>query len=227
MAFSQATITEGPVLRVDNAELSASWSSSSPAGTVFQLYRDRVLVYGGPRREVVLPLPSGPAYYQVGTVGPAEAAVDYSGSLPAIPGDPRKITRDWYGGRYLGAVVEYRVYLSPSPGLPADMGRPVAVVNAEKAGIRMDGYGAGGYGAGGYGSGAVHYSWTSGPLRSGAWEVKITAVDSAGNESSPLTSSHTLAVPPPPPAADSLGRRLTYTYNPGTGRPTLNWLASL
>jgi hypothetical protein len=93
MAFSQLTITDGPSLARSGRELAVAWSSSSPDGTVFQLYLNGRLAWHGTARRARLPWPAGDARVEVGTVAADEGATDFSGSLPAAPNgsDPARL----------------------------------------------------------------------------------------------------------------------------------------
>lgn len=227
MAFSQATITDGPNCSADGRDLLVEWTSSSAFGTVFQVYVNGSLAWAGTARSAHLPMPTAPSYVQVGTVGPGEDDTDFSGSLPALPGAGNRATLSWTGGRFLGSdLQEFRIYSGTAPGGAVSYASPVATVPAGPAGLWVDGYGIGGYGSGGYGYSAITYSWTSGRLAAGTWNFGIKAVDAAGNESAAATVGVTITAPPRPPAADATGRRLGYTYNPGTRVPTLTWNAA-
>jgi len=227
MAFSQATITDGPTCALDGDELRVSWTSSSPAGTLFQLYADRVRIWSGTTRSVRLPMPAGPTTFDVGTVAAGEESTDFSGSLASIPGAGDKATLTWTGGRSLGPdLAEFRIYSGTTAGGAVSYAAPIATVRADPAGLWQDGYGQGPYGAGGFGFAGTTYSWTSGRLAGGTWNFAVKAVDAAGNESTAATTSVVIAAPPRPPAANSAGKRLTYTYNAGTRVPTLSWLAA-
>jgi hypothetical protein len=224
MPFDQSSIldvTDG----LRGADLAVSWVSTAPAGTTFQVYLDRRLVWHGTARSCVVPYPGGAVRVDVGAVLPSEATTDFSGSLPSAPND--RVTLTWEGGTYLDEDISgFRVYMSPQAGAAVDLTTPVAVIAAYTAGQITDGYGEGGYGDGGYGRSASNYSWTSGHLASGAWGFDVQAFDQAGNVSTVATASATVIAPPGPPARDAAGRRLTYTYDPVTHTVTLHWLAS-
>ena len=227
MAFSQATITDGPICTVSSGELLVRWSSSSPDGVTFQLYENRVRVWSGTARVVRLPIPPAPSTYDVGTVGPVEDLIDFSGSLPALPGAGNRATLTWIGGRSLGADLDvFRIYSGTTAGGAVSYAAPIATVRADPAAGWQDGYGQGPYGAGGYGFAATTYYWTSDRLAGGTWNFAVKAVDTAGNESTAATTSVVITAPPRPPAANASGVRLSCSYNPGTRVPTLTWLAA-
>jgi hypothetical protein len=225
MAFSQLTITDGPSLARSGRELAVAWSSSSPDGTVFQLYLNGRLAWHGTARRARLPWPADDARVEVGTVAADEGATDFSGSLPAAPND--RVRLDWTGGSWQGDLAGFHVYMGTAPGGAVSFSAPVATVPATRAGVSFDGWDTFAWDSGRWGQADVPYSWTSGRLSSGAWNFAIVAYDAAGNEQgSPVTASATVAAPPRPPAPDSAGVRLKYTLNPATQMPTLTWLAS-
>lgn len=227
MAFSQATITDGPNISPDGTDMLVQWTSSSPAGTVFQVYQDGTLAWSGTARSVHLPMPRTRVYIQVGTVGAGEDLDDFSGSLPGFPGGGNRATLAWSGGRSLGDdIKEFRVYGGTAPGGAVSYTTPLATIPANPAGLWLDGWGMGPYGAGGYGAASIPYTWTSEPLAGGTWNFAVKAVDAAGNESTAATTSVVISAPPRPPAPNDAGLRLTYTYNSGTRVPTLAWSAA-
>lgn len=229
MAFSQATITEvyPPVYR--QGQLWIEWTSSSAAGTWFQVYVARRLAWYGQNRSVSLMVPSDRVRIDVGTVASGEQATDFSGSLPSTPSDRAELT--WLGGTYLDAtgnddVEGFHVYQSTAAGGAVSYATVITDIKAYSAGVLTDGYGLGGYGQGGYGRSASSYSWTSASLGNGVWTFGIKPYDHAGNEGTATETSVTITVPPLPPALDSSNKRLEYTYNSGTHVATLTWLAS-
>lgn len=185
----------------------------------------------------------------VGTVGPGEISVDFSGThLPVAPPDRAELT--WYGGTWEAPdITGFHVYGSSSPGtisgyntggwgdagfgfggaLPGvvDTSQVLGDVNAYTAGIVTDGFGFGAFGAGGWGAATGVYSWVSGHLAPGVWTFAVAAYDTAGNEDpSPPKTVVIVVGPPRPPAANSGGIRLTYTYDQPSRTATLHWLAS-
>lgn len=225
MAFSQSNITSVTTYR-DGQELAIAWTSSDPAGTVFQVYIAGVLHGSGTARTVLIPWPADFVTIEVGSVAATEAKTDFSGSLPAVPADRAELT--WEGGRFQGMdIAGFHVYKSATAGGAVDYAAAIATIPAFTAGIFTDGFGVGGFGAGGFGSAANSYSWTSDRLASGTWNFAVAAFDTVGNEEgSPATTSATISVPPRPPTASSDGTRLNYSYNATTHIVTLTWLAS-
>ena len=227
MAFSQATITDVVESRHD-AEVLFSWKSSSPDGTIFQVYIARKLAWHGTARSITLPI-STPAGQRVavdiGTVGSAEGSTDFSGSLPAVPGGGARALVTWVGGTYLDPdIAGFKVYQSSVAGGAVNYATPVADVVAYTQGIVTDGWGMGGWGQGGWGASGASYSWTSAPLSGGTWTFGVKPYDVAGNLGTTQEISVTVAAPPNAPAADANGKRLTYTV--ASGNLTLHWLAS-
>ena len=227
MAFSQATMTGEPSLRASGLDLLVSWVSTSPPGTLFQLYLNAKLAWHGTDRSVLLPYPSGRTRIDVGTVAAGEGAVDFSASLPTTY-PPDRVNLTWTGGAFEGAdLAGFRIYGPLAAGGAVSYVSPLADIPATVAGVDLSGFGLGGFGLGGFGTAAQSYSWTSDPLLAGSWTFAVVPYDGAGNQNgSPAHVSVTVVAPPRPPAADSSGRRLTYSYNPSTRVPTLNWLAS-
>jgi hypothetical protein len=229
MAFSQTTITDARAAR-DGADIVLSWTSTAPAGTLFQVYVSSVLAWHGTARSCVLPAPPAgqSARIDVGAVAADEGLTDFSADLPAPAGGGDRVRLDWIGGLYLGAdLAGYRVYSGTAPGGAVSYTTPVATITAYTQGIVSEGYGDGGYGDGGYGDGSSNYSWTSGPLAGGTWNFAVRPFDVVGNEGTTSTFSAVIDAPPPPPAANATGKRLTYSYNSSTHVATLAWLASV
>lgn len=225
MSFSQATITDVRTYR-DGSELVIEWNSSSPQGTVFQVYLGGRRLWSGTRRTVHVPWPRDPVTIDVGTVAAGEGGTDFAGTLAAAPEDRAYLT--WLGGLFLGAdIAGFRIYGSSGPGLAVDYSNVLATLPAYVGGITTAGFGVGGFGQGGFGSSAGSYSWTSGRLGAGEWRFAVAPYDSHGNQDeSPATASVVIMSPPRAPAADGDGVRLAYTYNATTHVATLTWLAS-
>lgn len=225
MSFSQATITHVST-EIELDGLLIEWESSSPEGTLFQVYVNQVRVYGGPRRYVKIPYPRGEVHVDVGTVAAGEANVNHASSLPSAP--ERKAWLRWPGGTYLdptgeGDVKGFRVYGESSPGSGINYSLILADIPAYGGGQISDGYGLGGYGHGGYGQAASYYEWRSAPLSSGTWHFGVRAYDRSGNEATPFTASVVIATPPRAPAAYADASRLTYTYDPDDQTVTICW----
>jgi hypothetical protein len=231
MPFDPSTVTNLTVRPDrDSGQVLLTWTYSGAAPTpLFQVYQDgRLARRGSPGLSCPLPWPSGPARYDVGEVQPGEEDTDYSALLDPTPAGPRRVQLRWWGGNYLDLddddVLGFRIYGEASAGSGIDFGRVLADIAAYPAGFD-DGYGEGPYGLA-YGSDASEYAWESAPLGGGTWAFAVRAYDRAGNELHAASISVTIAAPPNPPAPDAAGRRLTYTYDPGTGVATLHWLAS-
>lgn len=229
MSFSQATIVEVYPPAWTGSAVHLEWTSTSPSGTVFQVYVDRRLAWHGTSRWVNLPMPTSRVRFDVGTVGPAEATTDFSAALPATPQNRARLS--WLGGTYLTAdggddLMGFRVYGEPTPGGGIDFTNPRTEIVAYPGGILNDGFGLGGFGQGGFGRSASAYSWTSPSLARGTWSFAIVPFDFAGNEGTPTTAEATINAPPTPPPPDADGNRLTYSYDPTNRQVTLNWLPS-
>jgi hypothetical protein len=222
--FDQSTISDPRATR-DGAELLVSWASSSPDGTVFQLYISRRLAWHGTATSCVVALPpSGvTAEVAIGAVAAGEDLVDFSASLPSTPANRATLT--WEGGTWEAAdLAGFRVYAGASAGSSVSYTTPVADVPADATTDGPTGYGRGGYGQGGYGNVGGVYSWTSGPLAPGTWHFGIKPYDAAGNEGTALEATADVMGPPGPPGLNPAGGRLTYTFNATTHRATLSWL---
>lgn len=230
MAFSQATIESVRTVQED-ADLLVSWESSSPPGTVFQVYLSGVLVWHGTARFVRVPYPfdggTGAIRGEVGTVDPDEAAVDMSGSLPAL-GYSNRAKLTWYGGTYQGVdLMGFRVYRGVLAGDPVSYVDPVGSVTAYPQDRIFDGAGIGPAGFGGAGQAATTYSWTSPLLGPGTWNFGVKPVDTEGNEGTAVEIAFVSTAPPLAPARNADGQRLTVSaYNSTTRVATLSWLAS-
>jgi hypothetical protein len=229
VAFDQSTILSGPSYTPHGAGLLISWASSSPDGSVFQLYTDGRLTWWGASRYAIVPRPVERTRYDVGVVDASEAATDFSGDLPPIAGDGgvSRVTLTWLGGTYLDDDIEaFRIYGETSPGAGIDYGTILATVMAYPNGIYLDGWGMGGWGQGGWGRAASSYRWTSEPLTGGTWDFGIKSVDKAGNEGVAREASFTVASAPRPPAASGIGvdasRAPSYVLN-NDGTATLTW----
>lgn len=233
MAFSQATITAGPLFDRDSgAGLVVWWASSSPAGTMFQLYQDRHLVWHGTATIVTLPPASEKADYAVGTVAPDEGDTDFSSSLPAQQGTGDRVELTWLGGLYLEPVGPgsglsgFRIYSGTTPGGAVNYATPVDDISAYAPGLETDGFGMGGFGQAGFGSAGANYAWRSSRLANGTWHWGVKPYDKAGNEGTASEVAVVISVPPAPPAYNSVHLRLSDTYNASTHVATLTWLAS-
>jgi hypothetical protein len=226
MGFSQATIIEVGPPRIWGSQVSLSWTSSSAAGTWYQVYLDQALAWFGQRTSVRLPVPStGPVRVDVGTVDAGEEQTSFVSLLPSAPA--RRALLTWLGGSFLGIdIAGFRVYGSGGSNGSIDLTSPLADITAYPAGILTDGYGLGGYGLGGFGQAASTYSWTSDPLTAGTWKFAIAPYDEAGNQGTAQTTSVTISAPPLAPAPFADGTRAHYSYNPMAAIATVTWNAS-
>jgi hypothetical protein len=238
MGFSQSTIlaVNPPVYL--GFQVSLSWTTSSPAGTWFQVYLERQLSWWGQATSATIGMPiAGPVRVDIGTVLPGEGQTDFSGSLPSV--SARRAELSWLGGTFEGAdIAGFRVFGSDSArgygqggyGTgqfgDVDLGIVLADITAYPSGISTDGYGLGGYGNGGYGQSASTYYWTSDPLTRGSWTYAVLPYDAAGNLGTPAVTGITIVCPPLPPALYGDNTRLKYTYKPANQEATLNWNAS-
>ena len=119
MPFDQSTITEVKPPVWDGSALHLEWTSTAPAGTVFQVYVGRALAWHGTGRWVAIPMPSSRVRIDIGAVGPGEETTDFSAVLPAAPSDRAQLS--WLGGSYLDPtgnddVAGFWVYGEPVPG---------------------------------------------------------------------------------------------------------------
>jgi len=236
MAFSQDGIDAVTVVS-DGPELLIRWNSAFPDPTFFQVYVDHRLSWSGSSRSCRVPLPFDAVgrnvWVDVGIVPSGEAYLDYSSSLPGPTQRGDSVSLSWMGGTYLdqtglGNLLGFRIYRSKSPGGTIDRSLPVDTVTAYPGGRIVDGFGFGGFGTGGFGRAATTYVWTSPSLPSGTWQFAVVPYDRAGfdrGNGSSFTVNVTSA--PRPPAADSAGSRLSYSYSgPATRLVTLQWLSS-
>jgi hypothetical protein len=234
MPFSQDTIEVGSPPQIRGREVYVSWSSTSPAGTWFQVYVNRRLAWSGQRRSTWVPIPAGPVRIDIGAVGPSEQLADFSASLP--PTFNRRVRIAWQSGTYKGLdLAGFRVYGSDGPGGAVAYSAALADITAYPAGIATDGFGLGTFGSGGFGQSASNYAWTSDPLAAGTWTFAVVPYDTAGNEGAAQITTATIAGPPrTPPTFDGASTRLQYALNAfgqtgfgigGFGLPaaTLSW----
>jgi hypothetical protein len=217
MPFSQATIQGVSPPQLRGSQVYVSWSSSSPAGTWFQVYVNRRLAWSGQRRWTWIPVPAGPVRIDIGSVGAGEQDADFAASLPPAPS--RRVQITWQSGTYKGRdLAGFRVYGSDAPGGAVDYSAALADITAYPAGIATDGFGLGGFGSGGFGQSGGNYAWTSGPLAAGTWSFAVVPYDTAGNEGTAQVTTATITGPPrTPPAFDGTSTRLQYALN-GFGR---------
>lgn len=240
MPFDPTVITSTVAVR-DGVDLYLSWTSSAPSGTWYQVYLAGNLAAKTKALSATSPYPSdlGPnVRIAVGAVAQGEQFTDFSiqgggygrggygvggyGNCSCLAPVPYgRVKLEWLGGSYLSAAIAgFYVYGSPAPGQPVSYATPLATISAYAPGKSNDGYGLGGYGQGGYGRAASSYSWTSSSLSAGVWQFAVVSFDTAGNvDPNPPVRSYTITVAPRPPAANTQGQRLTYSFSrgPGTG----------
>ena len=216
-----------------------SWTSTSPAGTWFQVYLNDALAWWGQTTTATLILGSaGPIRVDIGTVLPGEEQTDFSSSLSAAPA--RRAELSWLGGTFEGAdIAGFQVWSSASAPVGYGSGgfgsgpfggitltTLETDITAYPSGIVTDGFGLGGFGLGGFGEAAGTYGWISDALSSGTYWYAVIPYDSAGNLGTGAATSVTIGVPPGPPALFGDNTRLHYTYNASNQEVTLLWNAS-
>jgi hypothetical protein len=213
MSFSQATILSVSPPQVCGSQVYVSWSSSSPAGTWFQVYVNQRLAWTGQRCSAWIAIPTGPVRIDVGAVDLGEQDTDFSASLP--PGPARRVQLTWQSGTYKGVdLAGFRVYGPDAPGDPVDNSTALADITAYPLGIDTAGFGVGAFGSGGFGQLAGNYFWTSGPLAAGTWTFAVVPYDAAGNEGAAQMTTVTITAPPRAPAASAgTSTRLQYVLN--------------
>ncbi len=226
MSFSQTTITAVSAPAYSFGQVYLTWTSSSPAGTWFQIYLDRALSWFGQGTAARLALPvSSVQRIDLGTVAAGEEQTDFSGSLPAAP--LRRAELSWSGGTFLGSdIAGFRVYGSAAAGGAIDYAIVLADITAYPSGIYTDGWGLGGWNLGGWSNSASTYTWTSDSLSVGTWSYAILPYDAAGNLGTGATTSVVISAPPLAPAVFADALRLHYTYSSSTKEATLTWNAS-
>jgi len=256
MGFSQSSILKVNPPITTRGETHYSWTSSSPPGQWYQLYRNRVLSWYGQATYADLPAGRDDARIDIGTVAANERATDFSADLAEAPKNRALLT--WVGGSFLdplgqGDVAGFKVFGSSAPAgygtggygtggygtgsATISYASPLATIPAYTGPASTDGYGMGGYGAGGYGASGGSYSWESDALWSGLWSFAVAAFDHEGDLGTITTADITIAVPPRPPGWRQAPPRLTYQIqgyggggygSGGYGMPVvdLTWLAS-
>jgi hypothetical protein len=213
---------------ISAGQIFLAWDSTAAAGSWFQVYINRKHVTSVMAARAIVPAPTSISTITVGSIAYSERQSDFSAFLPLVAGASSRVRLRWSGGRCLGDdIFGYRIYGSSVAGGAVDYSTPFAEIVAYPGGVVIDGAGIGGAGDGGAGRAASTYSWESARLASGVWTFAVVAVDEAGNEDAlPPTKVCTIVAVPRPPAANSRGQRLTYTFNHTTRIPVLNWLAS-
>lgn len=221
MAFSQTNITGVTYKDVPGGNVKITWTSSSPAGTVFQAYVNRSLIWSGTTRTTTLKLSPGDSV-DIGEVGAGEGNDDFSGSLPTTP--ETRVRLEWLGGFWEGLdLAGWRVYGEAEPGGGIDYDTPLADIQAYVEGSETDGYGYGEFDGGGFGYASGNYSWTSDPYTSGLWAFAVVPYDRIGNEGTGATITKAVLAPPGPPSRLASGNRVDLEYSPSTHQVTLTW----
>jgi hypothetical protein len=225
MPFSQVAITAVSPPQYRRGQAYLSWTSTSPAGTWWQVYVNGQLAWFKQQTWAWVPIPGGPVRIDVGAVAPGEEQLAWPTYLPAAP--ERRVTLSWQSGYYQAAdLAGFRVYSSLAPGGSVSYAAPVATLAAYPGGIDTSGFGSGAFGSGGFGSVASSYAWTSSPLDAGEWSFAVVPFDAAGNAGAAQTTMIAVACPPRLPAAFAgTQRRLQYSYTPTN--TVLSWNAPL
>ena len=216
MSFDPTVVLDIVPVRTD-AELRLTWFTAAPAGTWFQVYLSRSLVWAGKGTTATIPYPSSASgrsqEIDVGAVLSSEIHTDFSASLPIPAGGGGRILLSWQGGTFESLTIKgFHVYIGLTPAGPVNYTTPAATIAAYLANIVTDGYGIGGYGQGSYGHAAGKYSWTSQYLATGVWNVAVRPFDAAGNEGTGTTGTVVVSGPPRPPARAADGNRLHYRF---------------
>jgi hypothetical protein len=213
MAFSQDTIEVGSPSQPRGNQVYISWSSTSPAGTWFQVYVNQRLAWSGQRRGTWIHVPAGIVRIDIGAVGAGEQDTDFAASLP--PTFTRRVRITWQSGTYKGRdLAGFRVYGSDAPGKVVDYSVALADITAYPLGIATDGFSLAGFGSGGFGELPGNYAWTSGSLAAGTWTFAVVPYDAAGNQGAAQVTTVSIVGPPRAPAAFSgSSTRLQYALN--------------
>jgi len=236
MGFSQNGIVDVRLV-ADGPDLFVAWSSNVAPATIFQVYVDRRLAWYGTSSRCHVPVPAGDSgrniWVEVGIVDAGEPTTDYSSQLIAPRNRSERAVLSWWGGTYLDPtglddIQGFRIYQSPTPGMPVDLTMAVDFVVAYPGGWINDGFGKGGFGNGGFGRAATLYQWQSRPLASGDWQFKVLPIDRAGNVSGTGSSvTLTINAAPFPPAMNENQTRISSFYaGPSNPQLTLNWQPS-
>src|SRR4051812_24901101 len=106
MAFDSSAITEVFPPRIVGGQLMIEWSSSSPAGSYFQVYLQGELAWSGQGLHANVDIPSGGVNrIDVGAVGATERDQDFGSSL-TIPQNRARLA--WTASDT--AAKQFRVY---------------------------------------------------------------------------------------------------------------------
>ena len=230
MGFCQATITAVNPPLYSGFQVYLSWTTSSPAGTWFQIYINQALAWWGQTTSARLVLGTiGPVRVDIGTVLAGEEQTSYAGSLASAPARSAELA--WLGGTFESPeIAGFQVWQTQDPTLYGYGGfgdgpfggialtELLATITAYPSGIITDGFGFGGFGDGGFGQAPGTYTWTSDPLTNGVWWFAVIPYDSAGNLGTPAATSVTIAVPPLEPALFDDETRLALHVQRGHAR---------
>ena len=225
MPFDQTPIVEVYAPTWNGGQIFIRWRSLAP-GAWTQVYVARKLAWRGIASQASVSSPvDGRVRIDVGVVGDTEKDIDFSSSLPSLPGD--RVTLSWLGGTFQGADLSgFRVYGSPAAGQGVDFNHRLADIPAYTSGVYTDGFGLGGFGEGGFGTSSGSYMWTSGALSTGDWTFAVTPYDVHENEGVSTYETVSIFTAPLAPARGPRGSRLRYAYDSTTRRATLYWLPS-
>lgn len=233
MPIDQSSLSE-VLVASDGPDLRVSWRSSSPYGTLFQVYVNHRLSWFGSARACHVPRPpvgdGSSIWVDVGVVEARDLHHDFSSELQSLELCGGPVVLSWPGGTYLDAtggddLLGFRVYSSANAGRSF---QEAADIPAYPGGRISDGFGLGGVGKGGFGRSGSTYSWSAGILASGEWTFKVVAYGRAGRESEPAqTVKVVVNSPPRPPARYADQSRVTYSYNGPVARSLeLRWQPS-
>lgn len=209
MPFSQSTLIAVNPPQWERGQVYLSWTSTSPAGTWWQVYINGALAWAKQQQWCRVPVPSGPLRIAIGMVNPGEEHTAWTSLLPAAP--QRRVTLAWQSGSFQAIdLAGFYVYSSSSAGGSINYTTPVATLAAYPGGFNTGSTG--------------QYSWTSGALDAGTWQFAVVPFDTAGNAGSGSTTTALIVAPPRSPAAFAgTQQRLQYNYTPSS--TTLTWQA--
>ena len=179
MAFAQATILSVSPPQVCGSQVYVSWTSSSPAGTWFQVYVNQRPAWTGHGARRGSPSPPDQC-------GSTSAPLVPASRIRTSPPRSARVRRGGCsspGSRAPTRVSTWRAFgcTGPTaPGGPVDNSTALADITAYPLGIDTAGFGLGGFGSGGFGQLAGNYSWTSGPLAAGTWTFAVVSLRRRG-----------------------------------------------
>ena len=220
MPFDSTTITEVLPYSWEGGFLVLNWTASvGPPTYAFQIYINGHLAWYGIEMHATVPAPSGMIDVLIGSVLDSEITTDFSSSITPYT---TRASLSWTASGAAG----FHVYEGPTPGAAVDYTKLAGTVVALEQGQAPDGYDLGPYDQGGYDAQGATYGWISAPLYNGSWKFGVVPYDQAGNEGTTSEITVVISCPPRPPALDSYGHRLEYTYGATTHAVTLTWQAS-